>query len=38
MTDPCILRSLDFYEKGHSEFTAYGKLIGELLHVTGSKQ
>ena len=31
MTDPCVLQSPDFYEKGHGEFTAYGKHIGEFF-------
>ena len=25
MTDPCILQSPDFYEKGQAEFNAYRK-------------
>ena len=36
MTDPCVLRSSEFYEKGNTEFTANGNYIGELL--TGSKK
>lgn len=36
MTDQCVLRSLELYEKDHSEFTAYEKHIDELF--TRSKQ
>ena len=35
MTDPCVLRSPDFYDEGYAQVTAYGKYVGELL--PGSK-